>query len=182
MALMKNELKLNLGSGCDYLEDVINIDTKPLEKIDLIWNIDQGLPFEDNSVVYIKAHDFLEHILDLEFVLKEMYRISKHKAEWNVRIPHYASDSAPSIQHKHFFTESAFVFFSPALKDNLEDSWNYGWNVWLKELDRQITFHNAALERFKNREELEFALIYYRNVIDSMTFRLQVIKDFQNGK
>lgn len=176
LTLMKNGLRLNLGSGLADIEDQISIDIKPLKNVDIVWNVDQGLPFSNDSVEYIKATDFLEHILDLEFVLKEMYRISKHGALWIIRIPHFSSDSAASIQHKHFFTDVGFQFFSPNLREVPGDNWNYGWNIWLETIKSEVIWHAGAKEQFKTREELEFAKTYYRNVIDSIHFELKVIK------
>lgn len=177
---MRNNLQLNMGCGSENSDEFINIDIKPMDNVDLIWDINQGLPFDDNSVIYIKAHDFLEHIFDIEYVLKEMYRVSKHGTIWNVRVPHYGSNSVASIQHKHFFGESGFEFFSPSLRNDFKSSWNYGWNIWLELIDRQFILHHAASERFKDPVEREFALIYYRNVIDTMVFTLKVIKNFDD--
>lgn len=179
LTFMKNGLRLNIGSGAADIDDQISIDIKPLKNVDLVWDVDQGLPFSNDSVEYIKATDFLEHIFDLEFVLKEMYRVSKHGALWNIRIPHFSSDSAASIQHKHFFTDVGFQFFSPNLKNVLEDNWNYGWEIWLETLESNVVWHSGAKEQFKTREELEFAKTYYRNVIDAVEFKLKVVKNFQ---
>ena len=72
-------MKLNLGCGKRIVPGYINIDDDDHPGVDLIINIYNGLPFEDNSVDKILASDFLEHIPQPKviFVIDEIWRVLK---------------------------------------------------------------------------------------------------------
>lgn len=74
------EIKLNLGCGFRHMEDFTNIDNREECEPDILCDIvDEGLPFDDNSVDYVFAQDFLEHIpigMTLP-VIEEIYRVLK---------------------------------------------------------------------------------------------------------
>ena len=57
-----NEIKLNLGSGKDYIQDWINVDIEEQYHPDVLADITKPLPFSDGSASYIKAYDILEHV------------------------------------------------------------------------------------------------------------------------
>lgn len=93
--------KLNIGSGNDYRQGYVNIDKKPVG--DMQVDIEEGLPFPDNSVERIIAKDVLEHVEDLEYVVGEMHRVCKPDALIFVQVPYYRSDNAFAYEHEHFF-------------------------------------------------------------------------------
>src|SRR5579864_5674354 len=54
--------KLHLGCGTTPLDGWINIDVDPnLFHADLIWDLTQGLPFEDKSCALVHSEHVLEH-------------------------------------------------------------------------------------------------------------------------
>jgi len=69
-------MKLHLGCGTNYLENWINIDiSSPIA--DIILNLNQPLPFKDNSVSFIFNEHFIEHLTQKEALsfLQECIRI-----------------------------------------------------------------------------------------------------------
>lgn len=104
--------KLNLGCGEDYRERYINVDKKPVG--DKQVNLEDGLPFPDDSVEKIIAKDVLEHIENIEYVISEIYRVCKDKAYLFIQVPYYRSDNAFAYEHKHFFKKRTIEkLFSP---------------------------------------------------------------------
>ena len=89
--------KINLGSGYKRYPNYINVDSNPNCKPDHTVNLDDKnlqLPFPDNSVTHIIAHHVLEHIGDgFLKLLQEIYRICKHGAMIDIRVPHYAHET-----------------------------------------------------------------------------------------
>ena len=71
--------KLHIGCGRVKKEGFINIDKSKDVNPDIVVDIEQGLPFKDNSFDYIYSRHTLEHIRPFywEFVLDEMSRIAK---------------------------------------------------------------------------------------------------------
>jgi predicted SAM-dependent methyltransferase len=76
-------MKLNLGCGSDYKEGYLNVDFSDVSsegkkiKGDLIHNLLEPLPFENNSVNQIVFRETLEHFNRHNGlkVLKEIYRV-----------------------------------------------------------------------------------------------------------
>lgn len=95
-------MKLNLGCGKDIREGYLNYDTE----IDLT----KELPFKDNSVEEVILNHVIEHIENWDRVLiKELYRICKHRAIIKIRTPYFQHESAYSnFQHYRFFTYTTF--------------------------------------------------------------------------
>ena len=51
------------------------IDINPKCKPDLVWDVDDGLPFNDDSVMIINSDNSLEHVKNPRYVLEEMFRV-----------------------------------------------------------------------------------------------------------
>lgn len=83
-------MKINIGSGYKRYPDFINVDADPNCKPDHIVDLETGaLPFPDSSVDTVIAHHILEHMGEGYFhLLKELYRVCKHGAVIDIRVPH----------------------------------------------------------------------------------------------
>ena len=106
-------IKVELGCGKERkVSDAITVDEVNLSSVDIVANINHGLPFEDNSIDEIYSFHFLEHVDDLEFVLKEIYRVLKPNGKKIGTVPHFANPyfySDPS--HNNFFGLYSFSYF-----------------------------------------------------------------------
>jgi predicted SAM-dependent methyltransferase len=83
-----DDLRLDLGCGPVKRPGFIGLDLFP--KADIRWNIEWGLPFDDNSVVEIRSDHFLEH-LDLPTVvevLRECKRVLAPGGVLDFTVPH----------------------------------------------------------------------------------------------
>lgn len=71
--------KLNIGCGFEKKEGFVNIDKAKEVNPDFIIDIENGLPFPDNSFNYIFSQHCLEHInpAKWKFVLDEIARVAK---------------------------------------------------------------------------------------------------------
>lgn len=84
--------KLNLGCGNNSITGFINIDSRPLPGVDLVCDVFNKLPFEDNSVEMIVGNHILEHInyKRTKGVLEEWYRVLHFGGEIRIRVPNLA--------------------------------------------------------------------------------------------
>ena len=109
----KRKINLNVGCGKDKRKGFINIDKNPNLNPDKVCDIEKGLPFKDKFFDYILCSQVLEHIKNLDFVMKEIYRIAKPNAIIHIEVPYYrAKEAFTNPDHKRFFTEDTFGFFS----------------------------------------------------------------------
>ena len=109
---------LNLGSGNQVLTGqdgtkYINIDMYPYPEVDIIRDVEKGLPFDDESVDEIYTSHFLEHINDLNFVMEECYRVLKKGGIMRIIVPHCSTpESIRDPSHVRFFHEQTFLYFT----------------------------------------------------------------------
>ena len=113
--LMKNELRVNLGSGGLPLEGYINVDMNPdSPNVDIVHNLDiYPWPFEDDSVDEVSMVHCLEHLDDHNRGMKEIYRILKKGAKAKLIVPHFTWQYAyADPTHKHFFAYWTFFYYT----------------------------------------------------------------------
>jgi SAM-dependent methyltransferase len=75
----KEIIKVQLGPGKkNYFKGWINLEGNILSgKCDLWVNLNNALPFNDNTVDVIYSHHVVEHLQDMDFHFREMYRVLK---------------------------------------------------------------------------------------------------------
>jgi len=88
-------MKINIGSGNSKVDGFITIDYDRTSNPDYCLNIETDvLPFADNTVDAVLAHHILEHLGEGYFYcLQELYRVCKHGAIINIRVPHPRNDA-----------------------------------------------------------------------------------------
>jgi len=80
--------KVQVGGGKHTLSGFLNIDILP--PADLIYDVREGLPLEDESVEFIFNEHFLEHIdypRSVKKFVKECYRVLRPKGKLVIGVP-----------------------------------------------------------------------------------------------
>jgi len=111
----KPGLNLNLGSGYRPLEGFVNIDNRAEVKPDLVCDVTEGLPYPDNSVDMVRAHDFLEHIPIGKTigVMNEIWRVLKPGGLFDSFTP--STDGRGAFQdptHMSFWNQNSWLYYS----------------------------------------------------------------------
>ena len=115
-------IKINLGSGLRRIEGFINIDNRPEVNPDVVCDITHGLPFDDSSVDYVRAHDVLEHIPLGKTLpaIEEIYRVLKPGGIFESFTPD-AERGQGAFQDPHhlsFWVEQSWLYYSdPACRE-----------------------------------------------------------------
>ena len=126
-------MKINLGCGLDKKEGYIGIDRIKLKGVDIICNLEEGLPFKDNSINNIYTSHVLEHINNLIGLMEEIWRICKPDSIIKIIVPYFAcSGNFGDITHVRSFTTQSFEYFG---EDN---RFNYYSHARFKILKRKI--------------------------------------------
>lgn len=116
---------LNLGSGKDYREskhfefmggeydeEWINVDNNKSVLTDVYADINQKLPFEDNTFDLVLASHILEHVDNPVTFLEEIYRVAKKDAKIEILVPHFSHFTAyGDITQKRYFSSYIFKHF-----------------------------------------------------------------------
>jgi len=110
----KKLTKIELGCGSKKSEGYIGIDRFALPDVDIVADLDQGIPFDADSVDAIYASHSLEHLADIEFIMNEIYRVAKNKAILMILAPYYFQTlNMANFYHKLVFSEDTFRFLTP---------------------------------------------------------------------
>ena len=113
---------LVIGTGVNWDEqkrdwakkdvDAIGIDILPAFKPDIVADITNGLPFEDNSFDEIIIEHVLEHIEHKygDFVMNEIYRVLRRGGIVKIEVPYAWDDIAyEAAGHCRQFVENSFI-------------------------------------------------------------------------
>lgn len=149
----KGPIKLDIGCGEHKKEGYIGVDKIPFPGVDVVHNIEDGLPFGNNSVDIIYAKHALEHLYKFDFVMDEIWRVLKPDGILEVIVPHWASCTAHSEFHTRFFIFNSFNSYD----DNYNESFKQAGRTKFKILERKfmythriITPYNALMNFISN--------------------------------
>ncbi len=108
-----NPVIIELGCGQKKKHDRIAVDKVDLPHIDIVADIENGLPFlPDSSVDQIHCRSVLEHIENFENLMREITRVLKKDGKAYIFVPHFSNPyyySDPT--HKRFFGLYTFYYF-----------------------------------------------------------------------
>jgi len=181
-------MKINIGAGDTKLEGFITVDYDKISNPDYVVDLEkENLPFEDNIVETVIAHHIFEHLGDGYFnCLQELYRVCKHGAIIDIRVPHPRHDSyLADPTHKRPVTPMGLQLFSKKFNQlcrkqgyassRLGDFFNVDFEI----LDyRYIPDDNVVVKYgHLSQQELEEYANEHNNIISEIHVRLTVIKD-----
>ena len=120
-------VRLDIACGDDMSrrnQGFIGVDILDLGQ-EVVWDIEQGLPFADNSVDEIFSSHTLEHLDNPLSVLNEFHRILKPEGFAHIIVPSVDHLGAFLLSHNRFFNETTFKYLER--KDVNRD---YGMKRW----------------------------------------------------
>jgi GT2 family glycosyltransferase/predicted SAM-dependent methyltransferase len=130
-------LHLNLGSGLQPKKGYVNIDNRKEVNPDLVCDVIEGLPYNDNSVDSVRAYDFLEHIPIGKTiqVVTEIWRVLKPGGLFVSLTPDAESGQGAfqDPNHVSFWVENSWKYFSDQY---LRELYGTKANFKIKAIDR----------------------------------------------
>jgi predicted SAM-dependent methyltransferase len=120
LSLLKSKEKIVIELGVGQMRRVpesITIDKLDFPEVDIVADLEEGLTFlPDGSVDEIHSYHFLEHVSNLEFCMKEIFRVLKKGGKKIGVVPHFANPYFYSdYTHSHFFGLYTFSYFSKSI-------------------------------------------------------------------
>jgi len=122
-------VRLDLGCGLTKPSGFIGIDCFKHEKVDIVHDLNEGIPYPDSSVDAVRAFDFLEHLPDRINIMNEIWRVLKPGGSVEIMVP--STDGRGAFQdptHVSFWNENSFWYFTDKKRDHLELGHRYGFN------------------------------------------------------
>lgn len=116
--LQRSPLKIDIGAGSKaerrQSAGIVTVDHLELSGVDIVCDLNLGFPdLPDNSVDEISSGNVLEHVDNLDFLMKEIHRVLKPGGEKHIAVPHFSNPyfySDPT--HKRFFGYYSFYYYS----------------------------------------------------------------------
>ena len=106
----KHKLMIGCGDVSKKEKNTIYLDLIPFKNVDIVRDIEQGLPFDNNKFDEIQAIHIMEHMKDLIFVMNECHRVLKKDGTLIVEVP-TGRNARIDPNHVRFLDEYSMDFF-----------------------------------------------------------------------
>lgn len=106
--------KLDIGSGISKRAGYETLDNDPIVNPDILADIEEKIPVEDETYDEIRCHHILEHIetKNKVKVLGELWRILKKGGILDIEVPNFPSpQSIQDPTHVSFWCSESFKYF-----------------------------------------------------------------------
>lgn len=111
---------VNLGCGKDIKKDHINFDRVLLPGVDVLGDLEKGLPFKTSCIDKIVCRYVLEHFDDIIPPMAEIHRVLRSGGTVHIEVPHCSWVGAyTDLTHRSFFAYQTMDIF--------EDGPHYGF-------------------------------------------------------
>lgn len=181
-----------MGCGFNKLDGYWNVDVEPKCNPDQVVDLEvTPWPYDDNFFEKINAHNILEHLgytpKHFTAVMKEMYRVSMHGAEWTIQVPHHRCDLYwDDYTHVRVLTPKTFRMFDQQFnfqtieKKLSESTFGIYHNIDVEITDVQYNITEYWRQQLQNgmigSTQLDINLNTMANVAESVNITLKVHK------
>lgn len=181
-------MKINIGAGDVKLEGYVTLDYDSATSPDHVVDIEvDRFPFEDSTVETVVAHHILEHLGEGYFhCLQELYRVCKHGAIVDIRVPHHRHESfAADPTHRRPITVMGLQLFSKKFNKYCREegfaSSRLGdyYGVDFELIDYRYIPDDKARQKFQSfsPEQIEEYSNEHNNIISEIHVKLLVVKE-----
>jgi len=136
---------VDLGCGARKKEGRIGIDAVDLPGVDIVANLEEGLPFlPDNSVDQVHCRSFLEHIKNFENLIAEIVRVLKRDGTAHVFVPHFSNPHYYSdYTHTRLFGLYSFYYFVDYESQLRRKVPNFYTDIRIRILSQRLKFRSS---------------------------------------
>ena len=115
----RHRFKIDLGCGNRKVKGTIGVDSVPVPGVDVVADINQGLPFKDNSIDAVYSYHILEHMDDFLGTMNEIWRVCRPGGLVFVKAPHAASTFVTwkDPTHRRGLSIATFAYFDDTYFD-----------------------------------------------------------------
>lgn len=141
-----DHVSIDIGcGGAKHPQARYGVDRLALPGVDFVCDLElEALPFADNSVDAIYTNHTLEHIRNLDHLLREIARVAKPGAPVRISVPHFSNPMGFSDPtHVRFFGYYTFDYYSRK-KDSHWWVPSYTSDVWFRIERKAFCFKNLS--------------------------------------
>ena len=112
-------ITVDLGCGVRKMKGALGVDTVAVPGVDVVADLNHGLPFKDNSVDAVYSYHILEHMDDFLATMGEIWRVCRPGALVYVKAPHAASSFVTwkDPTHRRGLSIATFAYFDDTYFD-----------------------------------------------------------------
>ncbi len=112
-------VRIDLGCGTRKVKGALGVDNVAIAGVDVVADLNTGLPFRDNAIDAVYVYHILEHLDDLLGTMNEIWRVCKPGALVFVKVPHAASTFVTwkDPTHKRGLFIATFAYFDSTYFD-----------------------------------------------------------------
>jgi len=113
------QYKIDLGCGARKVRGALGVDNVAIPNVDVVCDLNGGLPFKDNSIDGVYVYHILEHLDDFLATMNEIWRVCRHGALVYVKVPHAASSFVTwkDPTHRRGLSIATFAYFDSTYFD-----------------------------------------------------------------
>lgn len=155
---------VNLGAGASIKKSTdrikwVNLDMFDNEGIDVIQNLEEGLPcFENESVDVIFASHVLEHVKAWTYLMRECHRVLKPKGLLYLRVPERSCRAAiADPTHCNLFVNETWMHFHQGLEIGFD-------TLGMRQMGFQVKW-NETINHYRNGIDDGVPGAYFREIV-----------------
>jgi SAM-dependent methyltransferase len=183
-------MKVDLGCAAPQTPGFFGISRREGPGVDLVCDMEKGIPLADDSVETVFAVHSLPYVADLMAVMREVYRICRHKALVCIVAPYaHTYVHAANPHYKTWFNEFTPLYLSHSLykSDYLNDLpytvpalpeqvFREEPGVDFQLLKLEFFYYEAFASPLYLEDERELIRHVQPNVVDQVMYHFAVIK------
>lgn len=144
----KGLLCVDIGGGLNPYPNYFSIDLR--QDADMVYDLNDGIPLNDNSVGVLNASHILEHLHDKTKIMSEIHRVLAPGGWAFIEVP--STDGRGAFQdptHVSYWNENSFLYYTNSYLANFIDNTKIRFqeyrretwfpNEWLKSLNVCVT-------------------------------------------
>lgn len=172
-------LRIDIGCGKNKKEGFIGVDQYAIPGVDVVCNMREGLPYDNDSVDEVHCSHFIEHLERQERVrfMNELYRVMKVGAKATLIAPHWCSNRAYGDMTHCWppVAEMWFYYLSKQWREDQVPHTDKRWNPDGYDCDFEATWgysmHPAIMSRNQEfqQDALQFKKEAAQDIIATLT-------------
>ena len=145
----KRRIRIDLGCGTRKVAGTLGVDTVAVPGVDILADLNSGLPFKDDSIDAVYSYHILEHMDDFLATMGEIWRTCRPGALVYVKVPHSASSfiTWKDPTHRRGLSIATFAYFDDTYFDGAAFSYysKASFRIERAKLNFTLTDRNSEL-------------------------------------